>query len=197
MSMFYWNKISNPILWTRASEAIYQVICKQLDRHTTIIEVGSGTGHISYLLAKAGHQVTLNDIRDESLKASLEIYKQCGITCQAIYGDLFKIGKKFEFLWNSGLIQCVTGPTRIKMIAKFAQIASKVLLFYPDTDSQEKIRGSNRRKIPGVDDAVEYSVKDVSELLNKYFEKVSLGELSASSLHLPYKMYWILGENLI
>ncbi len=195
--MFYYNKMRNPILWTRASEAIYHVIRDNLSDDPNIIEVGSGTGHISYFLAMDGHQVTLNDIRDDSLKTSVDIYKRHGVLCQTIYGDLFKIEEKFEFLWNSGLIQCVSGSTRTKLVQKLAKISPRVLLFYPDTDSKEKIKGSNKKKIPGVDDAVEYSVKDIPSLMNNDFEKVSLGEINAERLGLPYKMYFVLGENSV
>ncbi len=193
--MFYLHKLTNPILWTRTSEALYQTICHHIDKQARLLEVGSGTGHISYMLAKRGNHMTLNDIRNECLVVSRQVFTKHQLPCQVIPGSLFDIKKEFDFVWNSGLIQCVEGKTRKTMIAKLAQLAPRVLLFYPDTESSSKINGANPSKIPGVDDATEYPIGDIPELMNKYFTKVSLGELSAKIIGLPYKMYFVYGEN--
>lgn len=193
--MFYLHKLLNPILWTRTSEAFYQTITQLTDKQTEILEVGSGTGHISYLLARRGNPITLNDIRAECLVESLHHFQTHGLACETIPGSLYKIKKNFPFLWNSGLIQCLEGKEREKLVKQLATISPRVCLFYPDTDSDTKIKGNNAKKLPGVDDAVEYSVGDIPELMNIYFARVTLGELPAKRIGLPYKMYWIYGEN--
>lgn len=193
--MFHWNKIHNPILWTRTSESLYRIILSFLSPVDNMIEVGSGTGHISYFLAKKGHSVYLNDIRQECLDQSKQIYAEHGVKCETISGSLFKIKSKFDFLWNSGLVQCLEGKNRQRLIKKLSKISRKVLLFYPDTESQTKVKGNNAKNIPGVDDATEYSIGDIPELMNISFYKVVMGELSAKEINLPYKMYYICGEN--
>jgi hypothetical protein len=193
--MFYYNKWRNPILWTRASEALYRVLTTLTDKRTAILEVGSGTGHISYLLARRGNPMSLNDIRTECLTESARHFKAHGLTFKTITGSLYGIKKQYPFIWNSGLIQCLRGRERERFVTHLAQIGSRVCLFYPDTDSIAKVKGKNAKKLPGVDDAVEYSVIDVPALMNKHFAKVTLGELSAQEIDLPYRMYWICGEN--
>ncbi len=194
--MFYYNRLINPILWTRTSEAIYQLILSKVGNNEEILEVGSGTGHISYLLAKRGHAITLNDIRKECVEESKKIFNKNNLECKTIPGSFYKINGVYQFVWNSGLIQCVTGKERERMIKKFSKIGERVLLIYPDINSPLKVKGSNSHKIPGVDDAIEYPIDDVPELFSKFFAKTSLGELSAEEIDLPYKMYWLYGENV-
>lgn len=194
--MFHYNRIINPILWTRTSEAIYKLILSIIGIKEEILEVGSGTGHISYLLAKRGHAITLNDIRNECVEESKKIFESNNLHCKTIPGSFYKIVDVYQFVWNSGLIQCVNGKERERMIKKFSKIGKRVLLIYPDIDSPLKLKGSNKDKIPGVDDAMEYPIDDVPELFSKFFTKTSLGELSAKEIGLPYKMYWLYGENV-
>jgi hypothetical protein len=196
MITFYLHKLLNPILWTRTSEALYQVLIKLTSKSTKILEVGSGTGHISYLLAKRGNNIALNDIRNECVEESMQYFKSHGLACAAIPGSLYSIKDTYPFLWNSGLVQCLHGKERKRLIKHLSVISPRVCLFYPDTDSIAKVKGKNSKKLPGVDDALEYSVSDVPTLMHDYFNKVTLGELSAKHIDLPYKMYWIYGENV-
>lgn len=194
--MFTYNKLTNPILWTKTSEAIFKLILSQLHQGDRILEIGSGTGHISYLIAKKGFQVTLNDIRSECVEESKLIFRKHNIPCKTFSGSLYDVNHKYSYIWNSGLIQCVTGKERTRMIKKLSSIGERVLLIYPDVNDPLKVKGQNSKRIPGVDDAMEYSIDDVPELFSKHFSKTTLGELSAREIGLPYKMYWLYGENL-
>lgn len=193
--MYLLNKYLNPILWSKTSEAFWRVLSAYVQPQDTILEVGSGTGHVSYMLARRGNSVTLNDIRSDVVIESAKIFITNNVKVGVLPGDYRDIAKKYDLVWNSGLIQCLYGRDRQRFVNKLIEIGRKVLLFYPDTGDPAKVLGSNKNIIPGVDDAKEYPIGDVPELLSRYFDKVSMGILTAQEIDLPFKMYWILGES--
>lgn len=192
---FLFHRIFNPILWTNTSESLYRVLTQHIKKTDLILEIGSGTGHVSYTLAKQGYNVALNEIRKECLEETKRVFNQHNVRATYVPGDLFRLHKKFDFLWNSGLIQCFSDKDKHKLIKKLATLTPKVLLFYPDIDHPQKIRGTNRKKIPGVDDAVEYPIQRIPSIMYSYFKKLSFGTMDAKEIGLPYTMFWVYGDN--
>lgn len=191
--MFFINKLLNPILWRPASEQLYQTILRFVEKNDTILEIGSGTGHISFMLAKKGFPVTMNEIRNDSLIQSLERFKEHHVPVEYVEGDCMKIKKHFDFIWNSGIVHCLWGAKREAFIKKVSQIGDTVLLFYPDTEGGTKEVYQNTKNIPGVDDAKEYPISDIPKKMKKYFKHVSYGYLSEKACGLPFKFVWALG----
>jgi protein-L-isoaspartate O-methyltransferase len=76
--LFYFHKKQNPILWSKTSEAFLAILTRYAQKTDTVLEVGSGTGHVSYMLAKQGYHVSLNEIRKETLDESQHRFEQHG-----------------------------------------------------------------------------------------------------------------------
>lgn len=192
---FTYHKKINPILWTKTSEAFFETITLLARPGDTILEIGSGTAHISYMLAKKGFSITLNEIRKDILDYSIRQFTQHHVDIKQIPGDFFKIKKTFDFSWNSGLIQCLPDPKKKEFVRKLSEVSPKVLLFYPDINNKNKVKGQNTKNIPGVDDAKEYNINTVPIIMQKYFSSIRVGTLRAKRVGLPYAMLWIYGEN--
>jgi len=194
--IIYWlHSLSNPILWRLASEEHYRTILKFAKRDDQILEIGSGTGHISYMLSKKGFMVTMNEIRSECLIESLKKFREHGVYATGIFGDCMSIEQHFDFIWSSGIVQCLWGDKRKKFIEHLSKIGDRVLFFYPDTEGGTKEVYKNSLQIPGVDDAKEYPVSDIPKTVKKYFKKVKCGKLLEKDIGLPYKYIWVYGKN--
>ncbi len=146
------------------------------------------------MLAKQGYHVTLNEIRKETLDESQHRFEQHGALAEYLRADVFKITKKYDFLWNSGLIQCFPDTKKHTLVKQLAKISKHVLLFYPDTTHPKKDIGKNTKKIPGVDDAKEYPIANIPTIMHAYFDNLTMGTLTAEEIGLPYPMYWVYGE---
>ena len=90
----------NPILWTKTSEQLYSILRRYLKKSYRIIEIGSGTGHISYMFAKNGLNITLNDIRKECLEQSRAQFNHHHVNATYVPGNLFSIHKVYDVCWN-------------------------------------------------------------------------------------------------
>lgn len=192
---YWWHRQTNPILWRPASESLYNTVVQFASPGDSILEVGSGTGHISYFLAKAGYTVTLSEIRSQSLIDSMQVFRRHKVYAAFLFGDGKHIEQHFDLLWSSGIVHCLWGEEREEFVKRMNEISTRVLLFYPDTEGGTKEVYQNESQIPGVDDAKEYPVKDIPELMGKYFKQVEYGELSEESVGLPFKFLWVYGAN--
>lgn len=191
----YIHKKNNPILWTKTSEQFLKILLKYVKKTDNIIELGCGTAHVSFMLAKMGYHITLNEIRQESLTRARQAFEAQGVKAKYTAGDLFKIEGRFDLAWNSGLIQCFPDQMKKKFIYKLSINFRKIVLFFPDTTDSKKEVGKNMRMLPGVDDAKEYDIANIPSIVKSRFTVVHFGVLNPKSIGLPYKMYWIYGEN--
>lgn len=184
-----------PYVWSRTSQAFYTVLKQVVGHGDRVLEFGSSTGHISFRLAREGHNVTLLDIRPEPINEAREIFAKADVNAQFFVDNFLKHNEPYDVLWNSGLIQCLSREDREQMLKHAATLSNRLLLFYPDTDSSNKVRGADSSKPPGVGDALEYSVADLPEFFCRYYDKVYWGRLPANKLALPFDMFWLQGDN--
>lgn len=192
---FYIHKKNNPILWTKTSEWFLHTLLKYICKTDNVIEIGCGTAHISYMLAKMGYSITINEIRPEAMEKIRVDFNNNHIKAKYLPGDLYKIKDHFDFAWNSGLIQCFPDEMKTKFVVKLAKCSKKILLFFPDITDPKKDVGKNKKRIPGVDDAAEYDISNVPLIIQSQFAVVHFGVLEPIRIDLPYKMFWIYGEN--
>lgn len=192
---FIIHKNSNPILWTQTSEEFLNILIQYLNKSEKVIELGCGSAHISFILAKLGYNITLNEIREKSLIQAKEVFEKYLIEAKYVSGNLFLISDHYDFAWNSGLIQCLKDSEKEKFVAKLAKNFKKILLFFPDTLDKNKVRGSNKKNIPGVDDAIEYDISNIPTIIQSKFTTIHFGTIRSEKIGLPYNMYWIYGEN--
>ena len=177
--------------WDLISEEFYKILKSFINKKDKILEFGSNTGHISYRLAKEGYNLTLLDIRIESIEEAKRIFSENKIKAKFICCDILKHNNKYDFAWNSGLIQCYKDKEKKLLIRKIASITDRMLLFYPDTEDVNKKRGKNKYNIPGVGDAKEYGIKRIVEITYIYFNKIYFGVIKKEKGGLDYDMYWL------
>lgn len=196
-SVYSWinKRQSNPTYkYTKNSYAIKQLLNQFIIRGDKILEAGSSTGHISYMLAKEGYDVSLLDIRSDVIDIAKQNFKN--LKAKFYVDDLLSHYGEYDLLWNSGLIQCLDEQQQRIYIEHMAKNAKKVLLIYPDTESHLKVRGGNAEKIPGVDDAIEYGVKKVPLIFGESFSEIYFGSLRAKiDINEAFDMLWIVGIN--
>jgi len=76
-----------------------------------ILEVGSGRGAISLLLARLGAKVSLLDFSTEALRQSEELFKSEGSLPQTFKGDVthpdLNLNQKFDIIVDSHLLHCI------------------------------------------------------------------------------------------
>jgi hypothetical protein len=195
MFMWFLKPRYGPYKWSRTSQAFYCVLNRFIKRGESVLEFGSSTGHISFRMAREGHRITLLDIRQEPVNEARQLFAQAGVTARFITSNFLEHHEPYDALWNSGLIQCITQENRELMLMHATSLSKRLLLFYPDTDSLGKVRGANPSTLPGVNDALEYSVVDLPEVFCRYFNKVYWGRLPGDKLALPFDMLWLQGNN--
>jgi hypothetical protein len=137
----------------------------------------------------------LLDIRPEPIHEAQFSFAQAGLHARFFVEDFLEHNGCYDFLWNSGLIQCLLPEQRRQILRHAASLSRRLLLFYPDTDSSKKVCGADHSEIPGVGEAVEYSVADLPALFCQYYDHVYWGRLPANRLAVPFDMFWLQGEN--
>ena len=195
MGIWQLRRRYGPYAWSRTSQAFYSTLSLMIRPGDSILEFGSSTGHISFRMAREGSNVTLLDIRPETISEARAIFTKAGVAAQFIADDFLNHKHSYGLLWNSGLIQCLAAQERDTLLAHAASLSGRLLLFYPDTDRSSKVRGADSAKTPGVEDALEYSVADLPVIFGRYYDKVCWGRLPARTLAVPFDMFWLHGEN--
>lgn len=182
-------------VWSKVSLAFQEVLEQFIDKTFNVLEMGSSTGHISLKLAEAGYRIALLDIRKDAILRAREEFEARDLQGDFFHEDLFSHHAKYDFIWNSGMIQCFDDAGKMRLIGHAAELTDRFLLFYPDTDSSLKTRGTNRHEIPGVGDAAEYSVENVPLLFSSAYSKILFGRISGSVIEMPFDMLWVYGRN--
>jgi SAM-dependent methyltransferase len=178
------------------SQAFYQVLKNFINKDDNILEFGCSTGHISYRLAKEGYNVTLLDIRRDPVQIAAKNFKRHNVPAQFLCSDIFHLHTCFNFIWNSGLIQCFDDAGKEMLAKQLVRITDRLLLFYPDMGNQNKKRGLNRIETPGVNGAMEYDIKRVPEIFYDNFSELYIGLLNEKKVGLSYGVYWLYARNV-
>jgi SAM-dependent methyltransferase len=92
----------------------------------SVLEIASGTGEISLLLATLGRRVTLLDLSPENLSFSQRCADRLGVeirTCQVdvLQGTPFA-DEEFDCSWSSGLLEHFAAPERQAILREKARI---------------------------------------------------------------------------
>jgi len=107
-----WSKVDPnlPAKLDPMSEEIATIVSSALPRgrRLSILEAGSGTGRISEVLARAGHDVTLLDISQEALAISRRVFQRSGQPFRGVQGSIFGIplaDEAYDVVWNAGVLE--------------------------------------------------------------------------------------------
>lgn len=138
-----WAKIKTVEI-DEMTEMIFQMISNTIDfEGKSVLELGCGTGRISYLAARAkAKKVTLIDSSGEALKRARELFKGYG-DAKFVLSDIFeyKTAEKFDVVMSSGLIEHFKGDLmeKVLMIHK-SHSSDKVVVIVPASPHWNDIR---------------------------------------------------------
>lgn len=134
-----WNKVAENNYSSSISNQEQQLAqqishyLSQLDikSNASLLELGSGSGHLSCLLAKEGFQVNLADFSEVALDKSKILFAENQVDAQFYLLDIFKantLSQQFDVTWNSGVMEHFTEEELSKLFTCFAQITKKYFL---------------------------------------------------------------------
>lgn len=100
----------NLLEWDALSEVVLQSLVRHIGRINgqNILEAGSGTGRISYKLARAGARVTLLDSSPKAIEVSRERFARSGTKAEFHQGSIFSLSfpdGSFDVVWNAALLE--------------------------------------------------------------------------------------------
>jgi glycosyltransferase involved in cell wall biosynthesis len=111
----------------------------------TLLEAGSGSGHLSLMLRKAGYRTDLLDFDAVALEKAAESLKaefaDAAGESKLILGDLLKLdaavdADSYDVVWNSGVLEHFTGPTLSQSLEQMARAAKRaVIVLVPNPKS--------------------------------------------------------------
>jgi hypothetical protein len=134
-----WDKVSenyNVIISEHEKEYADEIlkVLKSLDipSNASLIELGSGCGHLSGLLNKEGYEVTLLDFSNRALDKSKEFFKAHNLKGEFINGDIFDLSNiepVYDVLWNSGVMEHFDDNSLYKTFRAIRNKTKKYFIF--------------------------------------------------------------------
>ncbi|MGE6667862.1 methyltransferase domain-containing protein [Paenibacillus xylanexedens] len=137
-----WDKVaSNYVLELTDSEQylasqIEQILNKlNVPQKAKLLELGSGSGHISGLLSHKGYDVTLLDFSNVALEQSKTFFESHNLEGEFINGDITnlnafsKIDQEFDVVWNSGVMEHFDGENLTKVFNEIKKVKAKFYVF--------------------------------------------------------------------
>lgn len=111
-----------------------------INKPSSLIELGSGSGHISAILSTIGYHVTLMDFSEEILTKSKRLFESKGLKADFICGNIFnvnqQVNKQYDVAWNSGVME----HFNTKELAQLFKVIKEITKHYylcivPNTES--------------------------------------------------------------
>lgn len=116
--IYRFNKIKNSIRWQRIENKVINNF--KSFNNLKVIEIGSGTGSISAIMAEKGAKVTLLDYSQNALIRAREYYERNNLSAKYIRQNALLLSKdlynKYDVSMSFGLAEHFHGKDRINII---------------------------------------------------------------------------------
>lgn len=93
----------------------------------SVLEIASGTGEISLVLASLGRSVTLVDLSTESLAFSRRCAERLGLAIKTVEADVLERfpfdDDSFDCVWSSGLLEHFSPPERVTILREKGRVS--------------------------------------------------------------------------
>lgn len=141
-----WDKVSEDYAIelaedeTRYAEELNQMFCRiGIKPPAKILELGSGSGHLSAYLAMKGYEVSLLDFSTGALEKSKQTFEKYNLNGTFIEGDLFdlcNISSDYDLVWNSGVMEHFSDENLLRIFEQIKSIMQSQFIFLvPNPDS--------------------------------------------------------------
>ena len=141
-----WDNVSlDYTIEINEDERLYaEEICKLLEKEeiyppAKLLELGSGSGHLSAFLAQKGYVVSLLDFSTGALEKSKQTFQRYSLNGEFIEADLFDLStvkEKYDFVWNSGVMEHFSDENLLKIFKQIRSVMkSKFIFLVPNPDS--------------------------------------------------------------
>lgn len=178
--------------WPKASELIYDLISRNVKPDDKICEVGFASGHLLVNLALEGFSVSGYEVRNDVYEKTYNKFQSNGIVANLYNKDVMDATEKYDLLYSTGLLQCLTDTEREKMISKFAGMTEKLIIVVPHILQD---RGDDAEAEVGVAGCREYQTSSIESMLRSSFEQVHCGKWSRKEMELSDEFrYYICGK---
>ncbi len=144
----------------------------KVNKGATLLEVGSGSGHLSCLLAQNGYDVTLLDFSKKSIEKSKLTFEKYNVQGKFINLDLMdieRIDNQYDLVWNSGVMEHFDDKELIQAFKAISKVTKKYFLIlvpnpksFPYLIYRYKAVSENQWNF-----GTEYLRKDYSEILKQ------------------------------
>jgi len=112
------------------SEELAAVVAELLPAGSAVLEAGSGGGHQSLALARAGRfRLTLMDFAANALAAAEHVFDHQGVSATFVEGDVFAPGEaEFDLVFNAGVLEHYTLGEQIDFLKGMASRSNRYVL---------------------------------------------------------------------
>ncbi len=122
------------------AEEIYKLLQKEkIYPPARLLELGSGSGHLSACLAQKGYNVALLDFSTGALEKSRQTFEKYNLNGEFIEADLFDLSSvtsKYDFVWNSGVMEHFNDENLQKIFEQICNVMkNKFIFLVPNPDS--------------------------------------------------------------
>lgn len=179
----------------KISEGILSRLLDHIPQPGKMLEVGSGSGHISVELARRRPNVsiTLNEIKLSRLALSVINAWRRGVFPRIAPGNITRknLRRRYDLVWSSGLIQCFPPHEHADFVQRLSSLGRKTLLVFPDViEKQIAVGRTDAEARLGDEGCLEYPVRDES-LGNNVIER---GVIDNSLEMLGFRLLYVIIE---
>ncbi|RDY71529.1 class I SAM-dependent methyltransferase [Halobacillus trueperi] len=110
-----------------------------LDIDNSLLELGSGSGHLSGIFSKYGYEVSLLDFSEVALSKSMDFFNNHSMEGHFIKGDLMELNlldQQYDVTWNSGVMEHFDDKSLFESLKSIRRVTKKKFIFLvPNPDS--------------------------------------------------------------
>lgn len=178
--------------WPKASELILELLLQHIAPKDTILEIGAGSGHILFQLLSKGYLAEGCEIREEQFLKTQNLLKKMNYENALFCKDIMTVEKKYDLIYTTGLLQCLTSENRHHFISKISSLSPKAIIVIPEILTD---RNNLSKKQVGVAGCSEYITSSIAYELSKFFDFIKIGFWPKELLNLDDNFQYFICKN--
>lgn len=174
-----------------ASQKIINLLLENIQKDESILEVGCGSGHISFKMALEGYNISGIEIRKEVAEETQSKFSRANLNAAIYAGDILELNNKYDVIWNSGLLQCLPYDKRQTYLNHISKLANKAIFLVPERVQDVE---TTKNVSIGVAGCKEYCTNDIAYELYQFYNKVKVGRFYKEDIKLEFDFIYYICE---